>query len=208
MPRLTHDPVTGRAIHPMDDYDYVTDPRRSDERRHLPNDTASVSARQKEANDRGEPYWPTKWECVHLGKWWNVPEEEHAALIAAETADHAWHDIIENKLASEPSLYHNAPGEIPTPWDGSLAEHATWGNIVTTTRIGIQWLRLNAEAFGRATGTAKNISSTMRRLGWTLKRTRVQGMATLPNVWIKPSWVCSTSSDSIVNNGDDDDIPF
>ncbi len=60
----------------------MTDPLRDDLCRHLPNDTASVTARQRAANAAGQLYYPTAWECWNKGKWWNVPEEEQAAAIA------------------------------------------------------------------------------------------------------------------------------
>lgn len=154
----------------------------------------------------------TREEMLELGKWWNVPEDEQAELIEAETADHPWQEIIEPRLA-ERGLYRGTPDEEPTPWDGSLAEHAQWGNIVTITRIGVLWLRLNPDSLGRGTANTKAISAIMRKLGWTLKRTRVAGMVTVPRVWTHPESIRNELQE-IADNArnayrtDDDDIPF
>lgn len=222
----THDPVTGREIDRLDDYDYTADRLRGDPRRHLPNDLESVTARQHAANAQGEAYYPSPWECWHKGKWWNVPEDEQAVLIADETADHPWQEILEPRL-SERGLFRGSDGEVPTPWDGSLGEGSNWGNIVTVTRIGVLWLRLNPDSLGRGTANTKAISAIMRKLGWTLRRQRVPGMATQSKVWINPVPNAFHEGDSEGTNEfrgnrngvfadtvsettrtDDDDIPF
>jgi hypothetical protein len=208
----THDPVTGRAIHPQDDYDYGRDVHRNDPRRHLPNDLDSVEARQEAASAAGQPYFPTPWECWNIGKWWNVPEDEQAELIAGETAEHPWQEIVEPRLV-ERGLYRGRQDETPTPWDGSLADGANWGNIVTNVRIGVLWLRLNPDSLGRGTTNTKAISAIMRKLGWELKRTRVPGMRTSPKVWTHPESIgngISEIADDVRNDirTDDDDIPF
>lgn len=199
--------------------DYPESFMRNDPRRHLPNDVESVARRQDEANARGEPYYPTPWECQELGKWWNVPEDEQAELIKAETADHAWQEIIEQRL-TDPGLYHGRPDETPTAWDGGISDTANWGNIVTNTRIGTLWLRLNPDALGRGTGTSKTISGIMRKLGWTLRRMRVPGMMTMPHVWCNPDWSMDreNNGDGFTegasnyseprNHDESDDIPF
>jgi len=184
----------------------------NDPRRHLPNDLESVQRRQAEAMARGEPYYPTPWECQEMGKWWNVPEDEQAELIAAETAEHPWQEIIEPRLA-ERGLYHGRQDETPAPWDGSLADSANWGNIVTNVRIGVLWLKLNPDSLGRGTANTKAISAVMRKLGWELKRTRVEGMASRPNVWTHVESIgdeIRNVADNVRNDSrtDNDDIPF
>ena len=223
MPNPTFDEITGLPISPDDDYDYVADPLRNDPKRHLPKDVDSVTARQKEAASRGVPYYPSPWECQELGKWWVVPEDEQEELMRAETPRHAWVEMIEPRLA-DPSLYHGSIDETPTAWDGMLTEHANWGNIVTTTRIGVQWLQLRPEALGKGTNATKTISTIMRSLGWTTRRQRVEGMRVAPHVWVVsvPSGTVyrlpSDGTDENSENGagsvrndirtDDDDIPF
>ena len=212
MPRLTHDPVNGWEIHPDDDYPYDRDPCRNDPRRHLRNDTVSVAARQKEANDRGEPYFPTPWECWNIGKHWNVPTEAQEELIEASRPPNALREMIEPKL-NDPSLFHGAPDEVATPWDGTMGQSANWGNIVTNIRIGVQWIGYHPGDLGKSSREIKNIGSCMRELGWTSERRRVDGMDTRPMIWIKPNWIRSANSensDSVRNDSrtDDDDIPF
>lgn len=124
----------------------------------------------------------TREELIEKGKWWNVPEKEHAELMRVETTTHPWEEMIAPRLA-ERGLFLGRDGEAATPWDGTLVEHANWGNIVTTTRIGIQWLRLTPDSLGRGMANTKTIGACMRKLGWEMQRRRVDGMEIRPNVW-------------------------
>lgn len=177
-----------------------------------PNDLASIRARQDAAKAAGRPYFPSPAECQELGKWWNVPEDEQALLIAGETADHPWQEMIEPRLA-DAGLYRGLIGQTPTPWDGTISDSTSWGNIVTVTRIGVQWLRLNPDALGRGTVATKTISAIMRKLGWTLTRTRVDGMISAPKVWTHTETIGNETTDIADNvrehtRTEDDDIPF
>lgn len=151
-------------------------------------------------------------ESLARGQWWNVPDDEQAELIEAETAEHPWQEMIEPKL-NDATLYRGALGQVATPWDGTIGEATDWGNIVTVTRIGVQWLRLNPDALGRGTQATKTISAIMRKLGWELKRTRVRGMLSAPKVWTHPESIGNRIQE-IADNAreasriDDEDVPF
>jgi hypothetical protein len=145
------------------------------------------------------PEIPANADALEAGKWWNVPADEQAVLMDAETARHAWHEIIEARLGREMgagwiftgNLSATGPASRPSPWDGTATETTDWGNTLTIPRIGIQWLGLSSETLGRNTAAARIIASVMRSLGWETRRQRIAGMSDRP--WI---FVCPVPSES------------
>lgn len=133
-------------------------------------------------------------DALEAGKWWNVPADEQAVLMDAETARHAWHEIIEARLGREMEagwIYTGNPAARgtagrPTPWDGTVTETTEWGNTLTIPRIGIQWLGLSSETLGRNTAAARIIAGVMRSLGWETRRQRISGMSERPWVFVCP----------------------
>ena len=67
----------------------------------------------------------TREELIEKGKWWNVPEREHEELMKSETPRHAWEEMIAPRLADQ-TLFRGTQRQTPTPWDGTLVEHANW----------------------------------------------------------------------------------
>lgn len=118
----------------------------------------------------------TRQEIIELGKWWNVPSEEQAVLMDAETFIHPWSDTIAARLTDVSGYYTGLPtSPRPTAWDGTTGDAADWGNLLTVTRIGIAWLGLTHDQLGRGSATGKTIGAIMRSLGWTATQVRIPG---------------------------------
>lgn len=143
--------------------------------------------------------------------WWEVPADEQERRIEAERASDPWEDIIQDRLGRE-AIYRGAPDETPTRWDGTFGEAAEWGNLVTTARVSVAWLRMTPEIMGRH---SRRIASIMRRLGWESTRLRV-GSGTPPRVWLPAGDATEVAAErSTMTEQElapsapvDDDIPF
>ncbi len=154
------------------------------------------------------------------GKWWNVPAEEQAELMAAETATHAWHEMIAARLATElqrGTVYWDVARHTLTPWDGTMTDSTDWGNGLTVARIGVSWLGCTPETLGRGAGNAKTIASIMRALGWDTIRPRMTGQSERPRVFIHNGPIVDSTMGAYDTAGQsgigdirrvDDDIPF
>lgn len=160
-------------------------------------------------------------EAVHLwrnhGMWWDVPEDEQAALIEAERAVDPWEDVIADWMArNDAQLYDGVRSVERRGWDGTLTEAADWGTLVTVERVGIQCLRLTMEQVGR-TPNVRKITTALRLLGWEKRRVNIGGRVV--RAWLRndadespsstvenvtPLEEASARSPSIM----DDDIPF
>lgn len=113
--------------------------------------------------------------ALHNGQWWNVPEAEQIELMDAETYVSPWQETVEAKLVDMSAYYIGLPSQRPTRWDGTANESTDWGNLLTVTRIGVQWLDMTREQLGRGSANGKTIAAIMRSLGWELKQVRVPG---------------------------------
>lgn len=120
-------------------------------------------------------------EEFRLGQWWNVPSAEQVELMDAETFESPWQAMIESRLAAELARgtiwrgQHGTANVGIEPWDGTANETTQWGNLLTVTRIGVQWLNLTLEQLGRGSAYGKTIAAIMRGLGWELKQVRIPG---------------------------------
>lgn len=162
---------------------------------------------------------PETDDAMIMGAWWNVPSDEQESLMDAETYVHPWQEVITARLRTARGLYTGALGERITPWDGSTGEGTDWGNALTVTRIGIEWLGLTPEQLGRGSAAGKTIGACMRALGWTLRLQRVHGTAERLKVFVlspinedgtprAPGLPSSMVSDETIDaTGDRDDMP-
>jgi hypothetical protein len=125
---------------------------------------------------------------VAIGQWWNVPEGEQEALIEDETFVHPYQERIAARLASENlSQFHlgRLGGDpVATFWDGTANESTDWGNTLTVTRIGVQWLDLSSDSLGRGSAAGKTIGACMRALGFETRQLRRPGTTERVKVYV------------------------
>lgn len=150
--------------------------------------------------------------------WWEMPEDEQARRVEAERAIDPWEDIIGGKLYGS-DIYTGFDGDggpEPRLWDGTFSDSADWGTVVTTQRVGIQWLRMTPEILGR---NSRRIGAILRTLGWEPAVRRINSGHTT-RLWVlrpgvSPSGTSSSAEAEIevpeyqrTTPDVDDDIPF
>jgi putative DNA primase/helicase len=113
--------------------------------------------------------------------WWDVPEEEQARRIEAERHVDPWEDVLIRSLSHE-SLYDGWNAVVPDAGDNSVSENANFGSLITTTRIGVQWLRMTPEQTSRS---ARKIAEIMRGLGWHQVKLRAQNSRNPVRFWVR-----------------------
>ena len=110
------------------------------------------------------------------GRWWNVPADEQAELIEAETFASPFQEMIAARLQVEGARGTVwRPGDAVRPWDGTLGDATDWGNLLTVSRIGVQWLGMSPDTLGRGMAHAKTIGACMQALGYEARQVRLPG---------------------------------
>lgn len=154
-----------------------------------------------------EPAIPAAAAVLDRGQWWNVPLDEQAALMEEETYVSPLFEMISARLHAElarSNVWRGQLGEPMRPWDGTAGDTADWGNLLTVTRVGVQWLNMTQDQLGRGSGTGKTIGACMRSLGWTTRQVRVPGSTERAKVYVL-SPIDSADGAAQLHNGENNE---
>ena len=144
--------------------------------------------------------------------WWDVPEEEQAALVAQHYVSDPWESLFASYLDA-----WTRPGreQCYDGWNGAprvagkisaASDEEKWGTLITMERLAGQALGIPKERWDRRLST--RAAKIMRGLGWDYIRVRPDG--SMDNADRVRAWVLIarpvTSREAEPSS--DDDIPF
>jgi predicted P-loop ATPase len=131
-------------------------------------------------------------------KWWDVPGDMQAAMLAEHYTADPWEERIERWLESNAGRLYTGPrcGVAPIKGDPSAAEEAEhWGTLITTNRLLIEACKVDPSRLTKRESI--RATQVMTRLAWKSAPVKVKFGGKWKN---ERAWIATQLSESLSGN--------